>query len=64
MQRRTRPKSTVTILMPDDLKEQLTALAAESGRTRAAYIRQILRRYLQYLETKDDPGGPRVNWEI
>ena len=64
MQRRTRPKSTVTILMPDDLKEQLTAQAAKHGRTRAAYIRQILRRYLQYLETKDDPDAPQVDWEI
>lgn len=64
MQRRTRPKSTVTILMPDDLKEQLTAQAAKHGRTRAAYIRQILRRYLQYLETRDDPDGPQVDWEI
>ena len=64
IRRTIRPKSAVTILMPDELKEQLTVLAAESGRTRAAYIRQILRRYLQYLETKDDPGGPKVNWEI
>ena len=64
IRRRTRPKSTVTILMPDDLKEQLTAQAAKHGRTRAAYIRQILRRYLQYLETKDDPDAPQVDWEI
>ena len=46
IRRTIRPKSAVTVLMPEDLKEQLTALAAESGRTRAAYIRQILRRYL------------------
>ena len=59
-----REKVSISILVPRELKEQLTALAAESGRTRAAYIRQILRRYLQYLETKDDPGGPKVNWEI
>ena len=58
------PKSAVTVWIPEEWKEQLTALAAESGRTRAGYIRQILRRYLQYLETKDDPGGPRVDWEI
>ena len=59
-----REKVSISILVPRELKEQLTALAAESGRTRAAYIRQILRRYLQYLETKDDPDGPKVNWKI
>ena len=59
-----REKVTISVLVPRELREQLTALAAESGRTRAGYIRQILRRYLQYLETKDDPGGPQVDWEI
>ena len=59
-----REKVSISVLVPRELREKLTALAAESGRTRAGYIRQILRRYLQYLETKDDPGGPRVDWEI
>ncbi len=59
-----RERVSISVLVPRELREKLTALAAESGRTRAGYIRQILRRYLQYLETKDDPDGPRVNWEI
>ena len=59
-----RERVSISVLVPRELREKLTALAAESGRTRAGYIRQILRRYLQYVETKDDPGGPRVDWEI
>ena len=59
-----RERVSISLLVPRELREKLTALAAESGRTRAAYIRQILRRYLQYLETKDDPDAPRVDWEI
>ena len=59
-----REKVSISVLVPRELREKLTALAAESGRTRAGYIRQILRRYLQYVETKDDPDGPRVDWEI
>ena len=59
-----REEVSISVLVPREPREKLTGLAAESGRTRAGYIRQILRRYLHYLETKDDPGGPRVDWEI
>ena len=64
MRRKTRPKSTITILMPEELKAQLTALAAASSRNRSAYVRQILRRYIQYMETKNNPDGPAVDWDI
>ena len=57
-------KVTVSVLLSWELNEKLKALAAGCGRTRSAYIRQILRRYLRYVETRDDPEGPRVDWEI
>lgn len=64
MRRKTRPKSTITILMPEELKAQLTALAAASSYNRSAYVRQILRRYVQYVETRNNPDGPEVDWDI
>ena len=59
-----REKVSISVLVPRELREKLTALAAESGRTRAGYIRQILRRYLRYMETRDDPDAGEMDWEI
>ena len=64
MKRKTRPKSTITILLPEELKAQLTALAAAGSYNRSAYVRQILRRYVQYVETRNNPDGPAVDWDI
>ena len=50
-----RKKVTVSIVLPEEIDEKLRRLAWESHRTRSAYIRQILRKYVQYMETKDDP---------
>ena len=59
-----RKKKAVTVLMPEELCALLTALARDRGRTRSAYIRQILRRYIRYMETRDDPDAGGFDWEI
>ena len=59
-----RNKKTVTVLMPQELWDALTKFAQDRGRTRSACIRQILRRYLRYMETRDDPDAGEMDWEI
>ena len=59
-----RKKVTVSIVLPEEIDEKLRRLAWESHRTRSAYIRQILRKYVQYMETKDDPHAKPMNWAI
>ena len=59
-----RNKKPVTVLMPQELRDALTKFAQDSGRTRSAYIRQILRRYIRYMETRDDPDAGEMDWEI
>ena len=43
-------KKTVSILLPEDLYQELQALAAESSRPLSAYFRQVLKAHLQYLD--------------
>ena len=50
------PKKQITLLLPLDLYETLTALAAAEGRTLPSELRQILKGYVAYL----DRGG--VSW--
>ena len=57
-------KVSVSVLLPETVNEKLKEFAARSGRTRSAYIRQILRRYIRYMETKDDADATAVDWEI
>ena len=58
-----RKKKAVTVLMPEELCALLTSLTRDRG-TRSAYIRQILRRYIRYMETRDDPDAGGFDWEI
>ena len=44
------PKKTISILVPEDLYQELSVLAAGASRPLSAYIRQILKAHLQYLE--------------
>ena len=53
-----------SIWLPKEMNEAVKKLAAESNRSKSAYIRQILQRYLQYLETKKDPKVRPVDWDI
>ena len=57
-------KVSVSVLLPKTVNEKIKEFAARSGRTRSAYIRQILRRYIRYMETKDDADATAVDWEI
>ena len=57
-------KVSVSVLLPETVNEKIKEFAARSGRTRSAYIREILRRYIRYMETKDDADATAVDWEI
>ena len=57
-------KVSVSVLLPETVNEKIKEFAARSGRTRSAYIRQILRRYIRYMETKDNSDATAVDWEI
>ena len=57
-------KVSVSVLLPEMVNEKIKEFAARSGRTRSACIRQILRRYIRYMETKDDADATAVDWEI
>ena len=57
-------KVPVSVLLPEHVDNCIKKLAKESGRTKSAYIRQILRRYKEYIETRDDPEAKPVDWDI
>lgn len=57
-------KVRFSLLLPENIDAKIRRLAEDSGRTRSAYVRQILRRYIKYMETKDTPEGVDVDWEI
>ena len=59
-----RKKVLISVMLPEEMEQKLRSLALESNRSRSAYIRQILRKYVQYVETKDDPEARPVNWEM
>jgi len=43
-------KKTVSILIPEELHQELTKQAERSSRTLSGYIRQVLRAHLEYME--------------
>ena len=43
------PKKTVSITLPMEEYEKLSALAEESSRRLPAYVRQVLRAHLEYV---------------
>ena len=57
-------KVSVSVLLSETVNEKIKEFATRSGRTRSAYIRQILRRYIRYMETKDNSDATAVDWEI
>lgn len=57
-------KVTVSVLLPEAINEKLKTLAAANGRTKSAYIRQILRRYLRYLEAESGTERAEMDWEV
>ena len=40
----------VSVILPKELCDRLDVLAEESCRSRAGYLRQLLREYLRYIE--------------
>ena len=59
-----RKKVAVSLLMTEEMNERFRELARKSGRSKSAYIRQVLRRYIEYLDTRDDPNAEPINWDI
>ena len=57
-------KVSVSVVLTEEINEKLKELARRSRRSKSAYIRQILRRYIQYVETRDDPSAEKVDWDI
>ena len=57
-------KVAVSVLLTEEMAEKVGRLAKESHRSRSAYMRQVLRKYIQCMETKDDPEAEPVNWEM
>ena len=57
-------KVQVSVALPEHVDSCITAMAEKAGLRKSAYIRQILRRYVQYVETRDDPTAPPVDWDI
>lgn len=43
------PRKNLSIVIPEELHNKLAALAKESSRPLSAYIRQVLKAHLQYL---------------
>ena len=50
------PKKTVSVLLPLDLYEKLSGRAAYNCRSTSGYIRQILKRYMEYLDSQGEQG--------
>ena len=50
------PKKSVTVLLPLELYETLSGRAGDTCRTTSGYIRQILKRYMEYLDQRGEQG--------
>ena len=48
-------KKNLSIAIPEELHQKLSALAKESSRPLSAYIRQVLKAHLQYLDRVRKP---------
>ena len=47
-------RKKVLVLMPSEMHQQIKELSQRTGRTVPAYIRQVLKLYLQYKENGMD----------
>lgn len=43
-------KKTVSVVLPLELYQRLAAQAEQTSRSLSAYIRQVLKEYVQYLD--------------
>lgn len=44
------PKKAISILVPEALYKEVSELAGKSSRSMSAYIRQVLKAHLQYMD--------------
>ena len=56
------PKKSVSVLMPLNLYERVKEQAKIKDRSIPGYIRQVLKRYLWYVE--NEPEALTGEWEI
>ena len=49
------PTKNLSIAIPEELHQKLSALAKETSRPLSAYIRQVLKAHLQYLDRVQGP---------
>ena len=54
----------VYLTLTEQAYERIDRLSVEAGRSKCRYIRQIIRRYLEYLDKLDQPGAEPVDWRI
>ena len=53
------PKKTISIVVPMDLYEELDALAQDASRSLSAYLRQVFKAHLHYIQrVSPDPERP------
>ncbi len=57
------PKKTISIIVPLDLYEELDALAKGASHSLSAYLRQVLKAHLHYIQrvSPHPPGANRGN---
>lgn len=54
----------VYLSLTEEVYNRIDRLAVETGRSKCRYIRQIIRRYLEYLDKLDQPDAEPVDWWI
>lgn len=54
----------VYLKLPEEMSKRIDQLAKEGGYSRCAYVRQIVRRYLVYLDHQDDPMERPIDWTV
>jgi len=54
----------IHLRLTEEEKQRIGQLAQETGHSRCAYIRQIVRGYLRYLDEYDDPEKNPMDWKV
>ena len=54
----------VYLSLPEHVNERIDQLAEETGRSTCKYIRQIIRKYLKYLDQADQTDAPPLDWRV
>lgn len=54
----------IYLRLTEEENQRVRQLAGETKRTRCAYIRQIVRGYLRYLDKYGEPGEDPMDWKV